>query len=826
VSSPYDLAPRLFLDIEEAQAFAGEKVRYLAWIDTGGEPIHVDPQVYSDRETLDTGSIDGDEGWFRVTAAGEHMVYAEVVYGGLLCSTTIPLEVLPGPPWTLDMQLSDLQADAGEPLDVAIYAWDPFGNELDTSPVQITTSHPDAKVVEGRLVSTVPELYTAYATWDALVDAEDFLVVSAAGASLELRLEDESLELDNTTVAHVTVVDAYGNEVDEDWDLWVEPPSGVDINYNAITFGLEGRYTVWAESEDGQLSDSVGPLLIDSTGPDPGISTPDRGHQTTAPQVDVRGQATEEYTGVASITVNGQPANISEDDSWSATADLDFASNFIHTVAIDGDGNQTSDLRTAISGDYTVYGANVRDGLIVRINEPGFDAIEEIAGDFLDADLLASAIPNPLIDVEEEDCFLGICVTWYALEVTIPTFSLGETELNIDPRYEGYLDTTAAVHDFYLELDADAVLLEIPIGIGGSVEADAITIAMDIWPYVSGATLGMSIGSVTVDMQGFDIDQGFYDVIEDVLNFFGIDLNGILADLIEGLIEDQIIDAVPELLADALQALEISVPLELEGNVYTFDALPSTADVDEYGLTLGMNSWFTAASWVAAGDSNPGSLTWPYSPPTYGAHEQVGMELGFSLDFLNQVFHAFWGGGLLELEIDLAEMGLDLSDLGDFLPDLGGLVIATRPLAPPVVVPGDGVDLLGFQMGDFELSIYSGRVHEDDLWMRVYVHIDAGLELAATEQGTLSAGLGEPDIRFDLVYPSDRSVYAGDTELLLETLVPMILPTLTDSLGEIPIPELEGFGLTDFQIESGGPENGYIEIGGNLGEIDLGDFEF
>ena len=76
--------------------------------------------------------------------------------------------------------------------------------------------------------------------------------------------------------------------------------------------------------------------------------------------------------------------------------------------------------------------------------------------------------------------------------------------------------------------------------------------------------------------------------------------------------------------------------------------------------------------------------------------------------------------------------------------------------------------------------------------------------------------MGEVNISFDLVYPNDRSAYAGDTEALLQTLVPMLLPQLTSALGEIPIPSFDGYGLSGISITLGGAEQGYVLLSGDL----------
>jgi hypothetical protein len=252
----------------------------------------------------------------------------------------------------------------------------------------------------------------------------------------------------------------------------------------------------------------------------------------------------------------------------------------------------------------------------------------------------------------------------------------------------------------------------------------------------------------------------------------------------------------------------------IEDNIYDMDALPYSVDVNDKGMTLGLETWFTADTWESPFYSDPGSLTYPYTPPTYG-NASNDMVLGISEDFVNQALHALWGGGLLEMELAGDDLGLDLGDLGAFLPSLTDPTFGVSAYLPPVVLPGTGDSLLDLQLGDLELSIYNGDAIESNLWMRFYVQVQAGLELGASGN-LMTAGLGDVEIEFDLTYPNERSVHAGSAESLLSELVGLILPSLTDALGEIEIPDLAGFTLSNVTVDLDGSEDGYVTLGGDL----------
>jgi hypothetical protein len=355
------------------------------------------------------------------------------------------------------------------------------------------------------------------------------------------------------------------------------------------------------------------------------------------------------------------------------------------------------------------------------------------------------------------------------------------------------------------------------VGIGysasGNIEADWIKIAMELTPWVQNTVLGVDLDNVAVSTQNFNftLDSWIYTV----MNFFGVNIDAIIEGLLVDALADMAEDEVPELVNEALEALEVSQTFEMGGIDFDLDALPYQVSVDDNGLTLGLSTWFTAQSWVIPYAANLGSLVYPYSVPSF-ATPNGEMELGIGEDFLNQAFYAMWSGGLLEMSMDEDDLGLDMSELAVFMPGLSALTVQTSGALPPVVVPGTGSDLLDLQIGDLELSIYDGEPIEQNLFLRVYVHLIADMSLETSTENALVIGIGDMDIWFDLVYPNARSQYAGDTEAFLAELMPLLVPMLSDSLGEFPLPSLDGMSIGNISVALDGAEDGFVVASGDL----------
>lgn len=738
----------------------------------------------------------------------------------ITASTTSENEVFTGSRWlrvdaagavSLDLQLSAMQTTAGDPLSFDVVALDTFGNLVDPALTTVTADSADVLVLAPNVVSTVPGVYTLMASLESLTDAEDFRVVAGEPTSIDLTLSDEDLELYDTTIATAVVRDVYGNAVDVPWELVLDGPDA-RASGRQITFYAEGWYDVYARY--GALEDLVGPLLIDSTGPGLVIDEPERGGWSDPETGTVSGTANDDYSAIASVTVNGDPVAVGDDGSFSTEVSYDFGVNVLQTEAVDSDGNVTSDTRALLQGDFAPYGGGIGDGFAARINQGGFDTLETMGEGLIAGTDLSAMIPNPAFSTSSESCidlyFTEVCITWYSITLYITNPYLGPADLEIDPNAGGYLDTWFTVYDPSIDWSADGTVLGIGLGANGSIYADNIAANMHLVPYVSGGELGVRVDYVDVTSAGFTFDWDSW--IYDVMSFFGLDLSSLVQSYMEDALESAISDAVPSAIADAVGDLEIAMGFDVGTNGFDFEAVPYSASVDDNGMTLGLETYFTTRAWLHD-ETGLGTLDGNYTLPTY-ASGVPGMEISVSEDFLNQALYAFWGGGLLDQTMTDEDLGLDMSSFGTFL-GMTDLTITTDPLLPPVVVPGTGDSLLDLQIGDLELTLYDGPAAPENVALRVYVTMIAGLDLSVVD-GNLSPALGDIQLFFDVTTPANNTIASADTEDLLDALVPMLLPQLTGALGSIPIPDIAGFSLVLDDIHLDGAENGYVTIAGDL----------
>ena len=794
-----------------------------------GEDAWGNPVDASAAEITADAALELDGMTVRGVVLGSYDVTATV--GGMAgdVSDTETLEITAGAPWDVDLTLSDSEIVAGDTATWSALFWDEYDNPIDEADVVFTVSADsgDVLIVDHDIDCTVAGGYVVRIDVDGGStpwDTEGLDVLAGEPASIDLTLSDPAPEVDDPVTASVVILDMYGNESDAAWSLDVTAEPGTDqasvtVTGYDFTFSDDGWFTATATVDLNGIFDTEGPFLVDSYGPVIDIVNPERGAWRSSYSDTVTGTIEELWSGVASATVDGNAVTVAGDGSFSYPITYDFGTNMIETLAEDGDGNAESDRRAVLAGSFVAEGSGVGNGLVVRVNEGGLNTLETIGEDLIDNTDVAGMIPSPVYYGWAEDCWdpcggwfggCEICVTWYELTLNVMNPSLGASDLELDPR-SGYLHADGTVHDIWVDWSASGSVVGIGYSASGSISADSMTIGMDITPSISGGNIQTSVSSVTVTSNNFDFD--FDSWIYDVATFFGIDIDGMVQDEVEAAIRDAVQDEIPPLLEDTFQDLEIATDFDFEGVTYDFTAEPYSVSVDNDGLSLGLETYLTAGTW-----NSPylglGSLHYGYSLPAYGS--TPGMVASISGDFLNQALLAFWGGGLLDQTFTAVDLGVDPQDLA-FLGKMSDPHILIEALLPPVVLPGTNGHMLDLQAGDLQVSIYGDDPSDPaNLMFIMYIGLDAGLELAVTQNATLEATISDVETWFDLTYPVMPNSLAVDMEDLLDLIVPGLTPLLTDAIGEISIPEFDGFSLTVTTLEAAGAEYGYVNAGGDL----------
>jgi hypothetical protein len=779
---------------------AGEAAPYTATLtDEDGSTQEVDPVLRSDLEP----GIAYDASALTPTVVGTHTIAAS--WEDYEASAT--LEVIPGPAASVDLVLEAATVVSGQPLAYEVHATDAWGNTVDGAGAAIIASstHVAVESAAGTVSADLAGTYDLTAILDGKSDTESFSVIAGPGATIELVLTPTALEVGDRATAQVTIEDAAGNTTTDPYTLEVVGVPFV-LDGDEITFQGEGWFTVTATVDGTSASDSVGPILIDSTGPDIAVSEPPRatwakawlGHDATEV-----GTITDAWSDVASAERGGEPLTLDTGGAFSVEDDdaYHWGITVTETEAIDTDGNVSTDKRSALLGYFLGADNSAWSGIRVRLDDGpgGLDLLEDLGSDLVPPDTLGDMISNPVF--EDSSLFYSV-----SLDVTNPGFT--SSDLDLDCTSAG-IETTFTITDASMDYDATGRVIGVPYSTDGTITMDSIEVTLLAIPSVSGGAIYTEVSDLDVAIVGFDFPMANW--LEDVLDFFGVDVDDIVKGYVEDALRASLQDRIPSLLDDTLSAFEMSETVPVMGVDYVFEAVPSDVLVDDDGLTLVLDTTFDG-----------GPLTTPH--PTLGfligdwddpAWPSSGAAIGVGADFVNQVLHAIWGNELLDVEAPIAEMGIDPAALALILPDVKDPIFVLDPMLPPVVAPiavTGGAGQFTFEMGDARLSIYDGTVDDDHRVLDAYLALQADLSIEVGPDLALVPSFGATTFWVDVVEPR---IGEETTEDLLGAVAPLLLPSVTDLLSGIPLPSLSGFSLDKVSVSTSA-DGGYAVLGGEL----------
>jgi hypothetical protein len=598
----------------------------------------------------------------------------------------------------------------------------------------------------------------------------------------------------------------------------------------------DGIYTCTATVTGTDIQDEE-TIIVDSSGPQITIFTPERGSWTMDESVEVTGFAEDAVAGLDWVTINDESVEILADGEFDYTADLSFGINTIETIAADMDydedgvGNESNDVRSVLHApSFLPTTESLLNGILLRIEDDagGIGQIEQMAEAEIASLDLSAEISGEIFDVYEcvipnpfgSGCWMSVSATGY-----VDGLSYSSASLDIDPRGSGIIEATLTLDNVHVDWHASTSVGTVT----GDIDATSVWVDMVIDPYVSAlGYLLFSIDDVNVGMAGFTFEaSGPWDEIADLV----IDVEAEVRERIEDAVVDAVFDTVPDLLDDTLGDLRVEQSFDLAGNTYDLFALAQALEVDESGMTIHLKTKVSPDEELGGGASTgpTGSPkygftapSWVSAAPPFGSTAS-GTNLAISTDFLNQTLFAFWRGGVMDQELTDEDLDLDMSTIGLLMPGLTEMTLVTIPLLPPVAVPrsdwSEGAEY-DLQIGDMLVRIHNGEVATDTLYMELYVSVVAPMSLAAGADGdSISLELGDPEVLVDVTYTSDGyAITTESTETLFEDLMPLYLPEITGAIGEVPLPSIEGLTLSSVTTSMAGGDlpPGYWVLSGDL----------
>ncbi len=528
-------------------------------------------------------------------------------------------------------------------------------------------------------------------------------------------------------------------------------------------------------SGDDASGDKTAPLII--------VTSPDRGSVSSEETVIVEGVASDEESGIRSLSVAGIDVPVDADGSFRAELALDSGLTLLHVVAIDGSGNESRRTRAVLSGSFAPADQAVTDAARVYVGQEALAAVAETSEavlDGLDLDALLVAA-NPVVSEIRSGC-LGATVD-------LQEISYNNLEVTLEP-VEGGLRAFVQIAG----LQADARAYHTIACLNGStaihVAANEVEVEASLELSVSGGALVAHVDGSEARFDNLTVDVGILpsSVIEFVVGDFDDKLGTKLSALMA--------KELPPIVEAKIAQLSKDHEVALLGKSLDVSVQPSSVDFNSAGGTIYLETKVTGIADGAPYLSNPMPL-----PAIAG---DQGVSVAISDDALNQALSALWDTGALNRNIELSsESGADIG---------GGIldhVQLSAPL-PPVIGANAGDGSLKLIVGDMQLDLL--KTGEQDAVSRIAISLELDINVVE-EAGQLKiATAGEPIIHMDRV-GSDGFLNDRDLEILVAFASNMLAGDLNRLLGEIPLPSFEGTSLANASVVADG---GYLQVGANL----------
>jgi hypothetical protein len=644
------------------------------------------------------------------------------------------------------------------------------------------------------------------------------------GDAIEPGLEDVpgALEVSLDPALAVYLPAAKPEAIATVYNVYGDPLNGSDVEWtvtpgDAATQNADGRWEFAADGpvtfeactvENGRDGNPVcgqkrvyvdaGPPTVEITSPQPGAQLGVNGETV----ITVEGTVEDSSDEVRAF-VNGEEVNVAGDGSFTAEVEPVFGVNHINVVATDGlrrmEGSAQLDVLwapaygpTESTQDKSQF--SYQDGMIIDLGQAFFDdgqAYEQIGEtEILTRDVadvlqlllenvdFLSQIPDPLFDQS-------------ALTLRVLDLQIGQPQLFIDVTDSG-LELFIFVDQLSMQTAGQLSFNEQNLNLDGAITAQMSAVAvMDVAKPSPTDEFEAQITDLDIALENAQSNFAS-DEADAVFKLAESALRSEIESVLIDTLDDQFIQQLPALLADALQSLEdslndISIDLDTEftdplalnlsGNIYKFETAYRES------ATAFLSTDVTTDQSPVVTDSAGIPLTTPLTSDV-PLFESSRAQIGIRLALLNGVLHSMWEVGFLEV------------DLTPLLPENFANVAQSATLSAkiqPVLSQPEQGQPYDFILRAGQMEVEVEMPAQTDTYA---VSIEAGILVTLRDNKIQLSVPDEPNISAWVVdTTADSAFFGGDAleTLILDTVWPELEETLRSGLSfDLPVLDLSG----------------------------------
>lgn len=758
------------------------------------------------------------------------------------------LTITPGAPIKTTALVTPGTFEAGVgSTEVTCGAEDAFGNKVDAA--SATLGYDKALTSEGgnKLTSTKSGSYEITCNMPGVKkeDASSATLIVTPGTPISMKLRPSPdlpfYTIDATIKMFGLGKDKFGNDVPEmplQEPCAVDPPEGITVNAGgkSYSFNTDGHYHFAGISKEYPALSAEITLTCDSAGPMVLISEPKRGATLNGDQnVKVKGTVIDATSAVKTFKINGSEVTVAGDGSFEFIIPSLQGMNPIEWEAADEWGNASTGVQTYYYStkwylsDYTLpKDSEINDAIGIWLSQNVLDngthnhvkpndivSVLEIVIGTLDLNqLLGGAVNLAPISVGG---ILTVTPGLGNLKLGDPTKNGGYPYITMEV-LNGGIALSAKIYGFSADLNLEIAVGPLPgLKTVTTIAADEIDVSLDIYLAKDPATgkLVSTVKNTKIQLQNLTIlpTGPISNFINGIIpmNQFIAQLETLILAPLTNLLTSVLAPQLDQLLGGALGnvfgALAINTTIPLGPFIGTGPAanLKLTSDIgtilfqEKQGLVFGLMASMTSEKKVThevlGSIGRASCLAENGKPEVFNPSTKYGLEVGLADDFVNQLLHAIWSGGLLTLALDSSVLGnVDLSQFG-----VSNLSVETDFWLPPILNTCADGEWMTLQIGDLGIHAmldFGGTPIDMFAFAMVQakVKITAVPDPANPGSKAISLELDPASISLKLEVTKINSEALAFKDIfvgLITGLVPSLVGGISGGLGAIPLPAID-----------------------------------
>lgn len=482
---------------------------------------------------------------------------------------------------------------------------------------------------------------------------------------------------------------------------------------------------------------------------------------------------------IDSVEVNGVPAQVEADGTWTALVPIGAGATMLRTVARDTRGTEQTDTRTIAAGNLVPLSTTVTDGLTAAISTQAFGVISDVASNLISSTDLGPLVQgmNPVVDSGDgPDCL-------YA-QAFIQDVDMSSANIHLIP-YQGGITLTAEIFNLDVPVATQYAVACLDGSTDARILADRVYISGDLDITVTGGVLDAHLVNPTIDLDNLDIQaSGIPGTIIDMLDLDGM-IEWALPYAVDLFVGPMVNNAIAGIAASA-GPLNVTVA----GKNLELTMSPSAIDFTPAGGKIRLNSRFL----VQGSEAAPGFIYTPNGLPTMDAGN--GFQLALADDSVNQLTTGFWATGVMNMEIP--------KEAGQF----DHMKIDAR--MPPMISASSSDGNLKLVIGDMMVDLMAQGVDE----ARLAFNVTVSLKIEG-EGNYVHLSLEPPEVAIDTSdeIPNITNISDDDLEQIHEYVIQAMMDQLLPLISTIPLPTLAGVQLSNLDVNG---QNGYVTVSGEL----------